>query len=133
MIHPKTVKDLRKVSSTSDYSKVLESFLRDWILEDISGKIDVGQFGGQAGKGTEHMMVFLVDRILKLLDRTTDRAAVIATMLDWSNAFDRQDPTLAIKKFISLGVRTSLIPLLASYLEDRKMRVKFNGAISGQT
>ena len=130
--HPKTVKDLRKVSSTSDFSKVFESFLRDWILEDISGKIDIGQFGGQAGKGTEHMMVFLVDRILKLLDRTTDRAAVIATMVDWSNAFDRQDPTLAIKKFISLGVRTSLIPLLASYLEDRKMRVKFNGAISGE-
>ena len=50
--------------------------------------------------------------------------------LDWSAAFDRQDPTLAILKFIKLGVRPSLIPLLASYLTDRKMRVKFNGEIS---
>ena len=76
------------------------------------------------------MMVYLVDRILKLLDSTTESTAVMAAMIDWSNAFDRQDPTLAIKKFIKLGVRTSLIPLLASYLEDRKMKVKFNGKYS---
>ena len=53
-------------------------------------------------------------------------------MIDWSNAFDRQDPTLAIQKFINLGVRRSLIPLLVSYLQDRKMRVKFNGELSGE-
>ena len=69
------------------------------------------------------MMVCLVDRILKMLDNTTDSAAVIASMVDWKNAFDRQDPTLAIKKFIDLVVRSSLIPLLASYLQDRKLRV----------
>jgi hypothetical protein len=86
--HPKCVKDLRKISSTSDASEVFEGFLKDWIVEDISDNIDEGQFGGQAGKGTEHMMVLLVDRILKLLDSTTDPAAVVATMVDWSNAFD---------------------------------------------
>ena len=52
------------------------------------------------------------------------------TCIDWASAFDRQDPTIAIQKFIKLGVRPSLIPLLASYLTDRKMRVKFNGELS---
>ena len=56
-----------------------------------------------------------------------DKSAVIAASLDWAAAFDRQDPTLAIKKFIQLGVRPSLIPLLISYLSDRQMKVKFNG------
>ena len=51
-------------------------------------------------------------------------------MIDWSNAFDRLDPTLAIKKFIQIGVRPSLIPLLCSYLEERKMRVRYNGELS---
>ena len=87
----------------------------------------MGQFGGQVGIGTEHMIVCFLDRILNLLDRHTDKSAVIATYLDWSAAFDRQDPTLAIKKFIQLGVRPSLIPLLVSYLTNRKMQVKFNG------
>ena len=57
-------------------------------------------------------------------------SAVIAAFVDWKNAFDRQDPTLAIIKFIKLGVRPSLIPLLASYLTDRKMKVKFNNEMS---
>jgi hypothetical protein len=96
----------------------------------VSSKIDIGQFGGQIGMGTEHMIVCLWDRMLQLLDSSTDRTAVIMTSLDWAAAFDRQDPTLAIKKFIQLGVRSSLIPLIASYLTDRKMRVKFNGEMS---
>ena len=99
-------------------------------MEDVCENLDIGQFGGLPGIGTEHMIVCLIDRILKLLDRHTDRSAVIMTSLDWSAAFDRQDPTLAIKKFLQLGVRPSLIPLLASYLTDRTMKVKFNGEMS---
>ena len=91
--------------------------------------VDIGQFGGLKGSGTEHMLVCMVDRILQLLD-STDSAAVIAAMVDWSAAFDRQDPTIAIQKFIKMGVRPSLIPLLVSYLSDRNMTVKFNGATS---
>ena len=55
--HPKILKDLRKISSTSDYSKVFESFLKDWIMEDITPNIEIGQFGGLKGMGTEHMLV----------------------------------------------------------------------------
>ena len=34
--HPKKISDLRKISLSSDYSKLLEGCLKDWILEDIS-------------------------------------------------------------------------------------------------
>ena len=128
--YPKEISDLRKISSTSDYSKLYESFLKEWIMEDVSDNLDIGQFGGQEGTGTEHLIVCLVDRVLKLLDSNIDRAAVIMICVDWKGAFDRQDPTLAIEKFIKLGVRPSLIPLLASYLTDRQMKVKFNGELS---
>ena len=37
---------------------------------------------------------------------------------------------MALAKFVKLGVRPSLIPLLASYLMDRKMKVKFNNETS---
>ena len=52
--------------------------------------------------------------------------------MDWQAAFDRQDPTIAINKFIALGVRPSLIPVLVSYLSNRKMKVKFNGEVSSE-
>ena len=46
---------------------------------------------------------------------------------DWKGAFDRQDPTITINKFIRLGVRSSLIPVLIDYLRNKKMKVKMNG------
>ena len=79
--HPKVLKDLRKISGTSDYSKVYEDFLKDWIIDDISGNIDVGQFGGMKGSGKEHMLVCMVDRILKLLESRETGTAVIAFMV----------------------------------------------------
>ena len=130
MTNPKRISDLRKISCTSDYSKLFERFLKDWIMKDISASIDIKQFGGQAGIGTEHMLVCYLDRILKLLDQNPDKSAIIALSLDWASAFDRQDPTIAIKKFLQMGVRESLVPLIANYLTDRKMTVKFNDAIS---
>ena len=115
--NPQGIADLRKISCTSDYSKLFERYLKEWIMEDIAANIDIGQFGGQSGLGTEHMMVCYIDRILQLLDTHTEGAAVIATSLDWASAFDRQDPTLAILKFITMGVRPALIPL--QYLNNK--------------
>ena len=58
--------------------------------------------------GTEHMIVCFVDRILHMLDKYSDKsAAVISAFLDWAAAFDRQDPTIEIQKFIKIGVRAS--------------------------
>ena len=44
-----------------------------------------------------------MDKILKLIDENKNQSAVIATMLDWASAFDRQDPTLAIRKFLKIS------------------------------
>ena len=123
----KLLTDIRKIACTSDYSKLFEKFLKDWILEDISGNLSPTQYGGQKGMGTEHVIVNLVDRVLKLLDNSTTSPAVIVSFADWRGAFDRQDPTITINKFIKLGVRSSLIPILIDYLRNRQMKVKLNG------
>ena len=77
-------------------------------------------------------MVRLMDQILNLLYKNNNRSAVIASLVDWESAFDRQDATLAIQKFIQIGVRPAIIPVLASYLTDRQMQVKFNDIYSGE-
>ena len=123
----KLLTDIRKIACTSDYSKLFEKFLKDWILEDISKNLSPTQYGGQKGMGTEHVIVNFVDRVLKLLDNSTTRPAVMTTFVDWRGAFDRQDPTITVNKFIQLGVRSSLIPLLIDYLNNRQMKVKLNG------
>ena len=127
---PKSISDLRKIACTSDYSKIFEGYLKEWIMRDIWEKLDPSQFCGQKGTGTEHLVVKLVDRLQMLLDRNPDKSAIIAVGVDWFNAFDRVDPTIAIEKFINLGIRPSLIPLLIDYITDRKMSVKFNSDVS---
>ena len=128
--HPTEIKHLRKISGTSDYSKLFENILKDWLMEDLSPNIDQSQYGGKKGIGPEHMILSMVDRILKLLDSNKGKPAVIAAAADWANAFDRVDPTLATLNFIRLGVRPSLIPILISFMTNRKMTVKFNGCLS---
>ena len=72
----------------------------------------------------------MIDKILSSCDSKGESVAVLATMFDWRKAFDRQCPTLGIKSFIKNNVRPSLIPILMSYFEDRKMSVKWHGNLS---
>ena len=128
--HPTKLKDLRKICSTSDFSKLFEGIIKQWILEDIQDEIDPSQFGDQKGTGTEHLIVRFTDRILKLLDSSVGKAAVIAASADWAEAFDRQCPLRVITKFIKMKLRPSLVTLLISYMSNRRMQVKFRGVVS---
>ena len=90
---PENISHLRKIACTSDYSKLFEAFLKEWILNDIEDKLDPSQFGGRSGSGTEHLIVSYIDRILKLLDSRSAKTAVVAAAADFMTAFDRTDPT----------------------------------------
>ena len=50
--------------------------------------------------------------------------------MDWREAFDRQSPTVTVAKFISLGLRSSLVSLLMSNMTEREMCVKWGGVTS---
>ena len=121
---------IRKIACTSDTSKLFEGFLKEWILNDIEDNLDPSQFGGRKGSGTEHLVVCYIDRVLKLLDSRTASAAVISAAADFVSAFDKTDPSLTALKFINIGIRPSLIPILISYMSNRKMIVKFKGILS---
>ena len=74
----------------------------------------------------------MIHRILTVLDNNSKKNifAVIANMIDWSKAFPRQCPKLGVESFIKNGVRPSLIPVLVSFFQDRKMTVKWHGCKS---
>ena len=51
------------------------------LLEDIDKKIHINQFAGRKGMGTEHLLVMMVDRVKKLLDRP-GMSTMVATAVD---------------------------------------------------
>ena len=94
--NPLSLSDLRKIVLTSDYSKLMEHFLKSWILEDVYPNIDKSLFGNNKGTGCEHVLVYFVDRVLKLLDSANGKAAVISASCDWASAFDHICPQTMI-------------------------------------
>ena len=106
--------------------------MKKWIVEDVYPNLDPSQYGDQAGTGTEHLLVRFIDRVLRLLDSQDGKQAVLSASVDWREAFDRQSPHIIVSKFIQLGLRSSLVTLLISYMSDRKMTVKWKGKKSRQ-
>ena len=68
------------------------------------------------------MIVMMMDRVLKLLDKP-GMSAVVMGSVDWTGAFDREDPTITIIKMIRMGVRSSIIPIIMQFLKDRKIKI----------
>ena len=112
--NPKLMKDLRKISCTSDFSKLYEGYLKEWILEDIQPNLDPSQYGNEAGSGTDHLLVAFVDKVLNSL---THLRVTLLSLPTWlTAAFDQQDLFIAIHCPI-----TSQLP---SRPKDQKMTVK---------
>ena len=111
-------------------SKIAEKIISEFIITDM--KVDLSQYGNKKGVSINHYLVNLINKILTALDNnsTSEAVAVLVEMIDWSRAFDRQCPKLGIESFIKNGVRLELIPILISYFQDRKMRVKWHGELS---
>ena len=73
----------------------------------------------------------MIDKILTDTNsKITEITAVLATLIDWKDAFPTRCPKLGIEAFIECGVRPSLIPLLINYLQGRTMIVKWHNKTS---
>ena len=59
----KQLKDVRKIASTSDFSKIFKHFLLKFIQNDISEKLSKTQYGGKKGVGMENILVSMIDTI----------------------------------------------------------------------
>ena len=129
---PRTTDDLRKISGTKNFSKIYEALLSSYIVEDIASSVDPSQYGNRKGLSTTHYLINMVNQILTILDTNNEKEkfAVVAQLIDWSKAFDRQDPKLGVENFIKSGVRPTLIPTLKSFFQKRSMSVKWHDFIS---
>ena len=132
VVPTKKLTQIRNISGLLNFDKTMEKLMSSLIISDMETKLDPAQFGNQKGIGIQHYLVKMIHRILTATDKNSQKQslAVIASYIDWENAFPKQCPKLGIESFISNGVRPSLIPLLINYFQDRKMSVKWKGTIS---
>ena len=127
---PETEDDLRPISLTSFFSKVTERFVVRWLMTFIKDKIDFRQYGGLKGNSITHYLIEFINFILSCQD-SDDQTAILAVMVDFSKAFNRQNHNLLITKLCDMGVPSWLLKIVIGFLTDRKMVVKYKGEKSG--
>ena len=130
----KSIDQLRNISGLKNLDKVAEKLISKLIISDMKKNLDPTQYANQKGLSIQHYLIGFIDRILAALDNNSknQKCAVLATLVDWKQAFPRQCPRLGIESFLKNGVRPSLIPVLINFFQGRRMKVKWHGKMSSE-
>ena len=126
---PKKLNNLRSISGLMTIDKIFEKLLAEKMIEDMSKSLDPSQFGNQKGISIQHYLIQMIHKILSDTDKS-EVTAVLATFVDWKDAFPNQCHTLGIQAFINCGVRSSIIPVLMDFFRGRSLIVKWHGTTS---
>ena len=120
---PETIKDVRNISCTPLYSKVLEFFVLKKLRQHIS--LADNQFGGIKGVGIDHFLCETWHEILTGLDDGNSAASLVS--IDFSKAFNRMDHHECIEALRGKGVPGEVVSVVQAFLHNRRMAVHVNG------
>ena len=124
--NPKGLSELRNLSCTPLFSKVMESFVLQKLRTEIS--LSESQFGGIKGSGADHFLVETWDQILRGLE--DGRAAVALAFIDFEKAFNRVCHHECLKAARNMGASEDSLSMIRAFLTGRTMSVKVNGTKS---
>ena len=117
---PMGLADLRNISCTNFFSKVMESFLLQWTLDEVAVKAN--QYGGVKGCSTTHMLLNIWQNICSNLEDY--RSSTVLTAIDYAKAFNRLSFQKCLQSFKKKGASSPVLRLLAAFLKGRTMRVR---------
>ena len=127
--NPLTEDDLRVISLTPFFSKVMERFVVKWLMFYIGSKMDPRQFGGLKGNSITHYMIELINFILYNQDYDLP-IGVLTCTIDFSKAFNPQNHNLLVTKLSDMGVPGWLLNIVMGFLTNRVMVVRYKGETS---
>ena len=119
----------RPVSLTSQLCKVLESIIRDSIVEHLSihNLIKDSQHGFMEGKSCLTNLLIFLNKVTEFVDKGYP---VDIIYLDFAKAFDKVPHIRLIKKLEAHGITDTVSKWIAAWLRNRKQRVQINGCSS---
>ena len=88
---PASYNDIRPISMTPLWSKVMESFVAHYTLLETSKNWKDNQHGGRPGSGTDHVLVSMWNYTLEALDGAEENRARASVLcgIDFSKSFSR--------------------------------------------
>ena len=123
---PQSVDDLRNISCTLLISKVMESYILEWMASEVS--VSRRQYGGVKGCGAAHMLIDVWQTICSNLEDC--RAASLLVSVDYAKAFNRLDYRHCLRAFARRGASAPVLRLIATFLTNRCMTVRVGSSWS---
>ena len=124
---PVSLADLRPISLTPAPGKVLEKVIAKELSKQTQPKLDKCQYGNIRGSSTTH---YLINLLHMAYVSTEEGKATTAVTIDYSKAFDYIDHTILAKKLIMMGISSSLIKILISFLTNRSQCTRIGNELS---
>jgi Reverse transcriptase (RNA-dependent DNA polymerase) len=116
----------RPVSLTSVCCKMLESIIRDELMDHLSsnGLLEDSQHGFVPGRSCATNLIEFMDFVTAKMDAG---GSVDTVFLDFAKAFDKVPHKRLIEKLKAVGVSGRLLGWIAKWLENRQQRVVLGG------
>ena len=116
----------RPVSLTSICGKIMESIIRDKLVEHLTSQELL--FNSQHGfLKNKSCLTNLLEFMEFLTSKYDDGNALDIIYLDFSKAFDKVPKNKLLKKAEALGISGNVLNWLKNWLSDRRQRVVING------
>ena len=117
---PSALGELRILSCTPLFSKVLEFFILQNLMSDI--KLSSAQHGGIKGISTDHFLIGSWHKILEHLEDANAAANVLS--VDFEKAFNRMDHSECLNALSNMGASQYGLRMVRAFLTERFMSVK---------
>ena len=98
-------------------------------MQCIGDKLDFRQYGGIKGNSITQYIIEFINFVLSNQE-STEPTAILACMVDFSKAFNRQNNNVLITKLSDMGAPSWLLRIVMSFLSNRSMVVRYKGAKS---
>lgn len=125
--NPAQYKDMRPISLLFHLGKIAEQVIAKYLRADLPNMTHQYAYTPSLGT-TDALVKFTTDIIDKLDDKNCLGAR--AVMLDFSKAFDKMQPDLAISKLMDLNVNPTIVKCIRSFLTERSQCVRYGSHFS---
>ena len=124
---PTSLSELRDLSCTPLFSKLLERFILEELKKET--KLSPDQYGGIRGSGPDHFLTATWQEILECLDGNDGGAAAL-TSIDFAKAFNRMSHQACLKSLQEHGASEPTTSLVSAFLYGRTMSVRIGSNYS---
>ena len=116
--------DTRIIEITHYLSLQMEKFVLQWLLGFIQDKLDRDQFGGLKGHSVAHYLVEVMNFVLYNQD-LSEPVSSILTAADIHKGFNKIDHSKTITILSDMQVPGWLLRIIANYLSNRKLEIRY--------